>query len=194
MKIIFQKYKNATHLLLLMVTLISISSFAQTTEDTTDWRFHDDLLNNLVGKWDLNGIVYGRADTEMLEAEWVLNHQYLRIHEKSKEDIPEINGPFETEFFIGFNRNSERYIVHEMNVCGNTVCEGFYYASRTGNEIKLEKKTDSLISSIQRFTWEPASGSWHIEIRLVRDIDGNLVNKGKEGESVVNLKALRRLL
>ena len=185
--------KNLKTVILLIVTttlFCTINAFTQNVGDTTDWRFHDDLLNHLVGKWDITGVFYGRPDKGTLEAEWVMDHQYLRIHEKSEEVIPEINKPYETEFFIGFNRNSKRYVVHEMDVCGSTLNEGFYFAHRTGNELKLEKIRDSLRCSVQRFTWEPASGGWHIEVRLVRNVDGKLVNNGKEGEPVVDLKAV----
>src|SRR6478672_4967495 len=115
---------------LVIAALIAASSFAQKTVDTEDWHFNDDLLNHLVGKWNVTGITYGNPNKETIEAEWVMDHQYLRIHEKSKEIIPEINGPFETEFFIGFNRNSKYYVVHEMNICGSTMGEGFCYAFR----------------------------------------------------------------
>jgi hypothetical protein len=172
---------------LLMATFCSISSFAQNV-DSTDWRFHDELLDHLVGKWRVTGTAFGKPTKETLEAEWVIDHQYLHIHEKSEQNIPEIDGPFETEFFIGFNRNSKRYVVHEMNVCGTAMCEGFYYATRTGNEIKIEKTSNSLPASIQRFVWEPSSASWHIELRLVRDLDGKLVNNGKEGDVVIDLE------
>src|SRR4051812_14048252 len=70
---------------IILCTLISSNSFAQSKEDTTDWRFHDDLLNHLVGKWNISGVVYGKANKESLEAEWVMDHQYLCIHEKGKE-------------------------------------------------------------------------------------------------------------
>jgi hypothetical protein len=185
--------KNLKTVISLIVTttlFCTINAFTQNVEDTTDWRFHDDLLNHLVGKWDITGVMYGRADKGTLEAEWVMDHQYLRIHEKSEEVVPEINKPYETEFFIGFNRKTKRYVVHEMDVCGSNMNEGLFYARRTGNELTLEKIRDSLLCSVQRFTWEPASGGWHIEIRLVRNVDGKLVNDGKEGEPVVDLKAV----
>src|SRR4051794_18743525 len=101
-KFTYKKYcRNFSKAFLLIIAinlclLMSFNSFAQTREDTTDWRFHDDLLNHLVGKWNVTGITYGEPNKETLEADWVMDHQYLRIHEKSKEIIPEINGPFET--------------------------------------------------------------------------------------------------
>ena len=145
------------------------SSFAQKAENTSDGRFHDDLLNKLVGTWSVSGVVHGfRFGTMELNAEWAMNHQYLRVHEKSADTIPWIGTQFERVFFIGYNHNSRHYVVHDMTVFGaEDPYEGFCYAYKNGNEIKLVQKarytSDSV--NIQRLTWQPSSGSWHIEAR-----------------------------
>jgi len=166
---------------LFITTLISISSFAQNAEDTTDGRFHDDLLNHLAGNWDVATIAHGSPFTANLEADWVLNHQYLHIHFKSHEVIPWLYMQMEYEEFFGYNHSKKHYVVHEMIVFGDeNPDEGFCYAYRTGNEIKTVQKysSDSLI--VQRLTWEPASGSWNIKSRWVI--------AGKEGEIFLDMK------
>jgi hypothetical protein len=43
--------------------------------------FPDELLDHMVGDWHLSGSALGEAADHHV-VEWVLNHQFLRIHEK----------------------------------------------------------------------------------------------------------------
>ena len=85
--------------LAILLTFIAATSFAQNAENTTDGRFHDDLLNQLVGKWDVTSIAHGSPFTAVFEAAWVMNHQYLHIHFKSHEIIPWFHVQMEFEEF-----------------------------------------------------------------------------------------------
>jgi hypothetical protein len=175
--------KTATSIILL--SMLAPCSFAQTGRDTTDNRFHDDLLDHLVGKWDVNATVHGQKFTLDREAEWVMNHQYLRIYEKSREVIPWLKVKFERTIYIGYNHRSKRYLVYELTVHGGDgpiEPEGFSYGVRTGNELKVVLKGPEIVIN-QWFTWEPASESWHFQ--------GRRVIQGKEQEPHVDQKAVR---
>lgn len=166
--------------------LIFLFTHAQSTKDTTDKRFYDDLLDHLVGKWDVSATVHGQKFTLYREAEWVMDHQYLRIYEKSREIIPWLKVPFERTIFIGYNHRSKRYIVYELTVHGGDVPhepEGFYYGERMDNELKMALTRGSEVVAYQRFTWEPASGSWRFQ-------GGRIIN-GKEQKPNVDQKAIR---
>ncbi len=41
----------------------------------------DPLLDKMVGHWAMNGTLMGRPTMHSVEAKWVLNHQFLGIHE-----------------------------------------------------------------------------------------------------------------
>jgi len=43
------------------------------------------LLDRMVGHWVLKGVVHGLETTHDVDMDWVLNHEYLRIHEVSRE-------------------------------------------------------------------------------------------------------------
>ena len=168
---------------LLMAALIATSTFAQATEDTTDERFHDTLLNHLVGEWNGAGLVHGEAFTMKFEASWVMNHQYLHIHFKSNEDVPWLHMPFECELFFGYNQTYKKYIAHEMTVHGDSgPYEGFCYAYQTGNEFKLIKKVSETSDtiSIERFTWEPMLRTWQM--------NSSVLIKGKQEEALLDIK------
>src|SRR5882724_341574 len=170
--------------LLLIAAFSLLSTFAQNTEDNTDGRFHDDLLNNFVGKWTVSGIVLGAPFKNLkLEAQWIMNHQYLQIHEIGTDTIPWFKRPWEAMFLIGYNQNDKRYVFYEFTIRGVAEpYEGFSYATRSGNQFKISSKmrSDEIIK--QYFTWEPASKSWHLETRLEK--------AGKEGDTYLDLKAI----
>ena len=169
--------------LIMLCACITFNTSAQTKEDTTDGCFHDDLLNHLVGTWKVTAIANDNTFTATIKAEWVMNHQYLHIYEKANENISWLHAPLEVEFFIGYNHISKHYVVHEMTVFGSDGSyEGFCYAYRDNNEIKLIKKceSDSNTITVQHFIWEPTTTSWHSEMR-------QMIN-GKEGEVLVDQK------
>ena len=173
--------------LTILLAFTASTSFAQDAEDTTDGRFHDDLLNHLVGKWNVTSIAHGSPFTATLEAEWVMNHQYLHIHLRSHEIIPWLHAQMEYEEFIGYNHSNKRYVFHGMSIEGDEdPSEGFGYAYRTGDEFKTVAKfgSDSLI--VQRLTLQTAyrtitnADSWNIKSAWVI--------AGKEGEPFLEMQ------
>jgi len=163
---------SSCRLLAAIVVALGVTpvSLAQVDKDGKDQRFYDDLLDHFVGKWDVSATVYGQKFTLDRDAEWVLSHQYLRIHETSREVIPWLKVPFERILYIGYNHGSRRYIVYELTVHGADVPhapEGLYYAERSGNELKMVLTKGSEVVSNARFIWEPASGSWDFQDRQV---------------------------
>ena len=167
---------------LCIAVFITLSSFAQDAEDTINRQFQDDLLNHLVGKWNVTSVAHGFSSTAVLEATWVLNHQFLHYHFKGNEVIPWIHMPMEIDCFISYNHNSKRYVVLGMSVFGVDDFEGFCYGHRDGNELKLIQKGNNEAdpTNLQRFIWEPTSNSWIIQSRPIVD--------GKEGEVFLDMK------
>ena len=169
--------------LLLMAVLVGLSTFAQRS-DSSDHRFHDDLLDHLVGTWNVKSIAHGFSSTATITAEWILNHQHMHLHFKGDEVIPWIGTPMEFDYFIGYNHNYNRYIIHGISVFGNDDDEGFWYAHRNGNELKLIGKaiitsgSDTL--NVQRLIWYPGTNTWLIQSRAS-------VN-GKEGDIFLDMK------
>jgi hypothetical protein len=48
-------------------------------------HIQDSFLDHLVGKWVLRGELAHKQTTHDILAEWVLGHQYVRLHEISRE-------------------------------------------------------------------------------------------------------------
>ncbi len=90
----------------------------------------------------------------------MLNHQFLRIHEKSVENVAGTNVPFEALLFIGYDKTGKHYVLHAMSVWGTGRPGEFVYGERTDNEIKFAESRDGRRGH-SRFIWQPESATWH---------------------------------
>jgi len=92
---------NLVTLILLFVT--SFAAFAQGPAPK------DPLLDHLAGNWILQGTIAGHETTHDIESEWVLNHEYLRIHETSREKNAQGQPAYEAIVIIEWNESSNEY-------------------------------------------------------------------------------------
>jgi hypothetical protein len=175
----------ATIVFIVAKILMATDVFSQNTKDTTDHLFRDDLLDHLVGKWNITSFAHGSPFTATMDADWVLNHQYLHIHFKGNEVVPWFGIPMEYEEYIGYNHNQHRYVVYGASIEGSDDFEGFCYAFRHDNELKLMQKVNTADKTvIQRMTWEPESGSWIVQSRPEV--------AGKEGKIFLDMKLVKQ--
>jgi hypothetical protein len=72
----------------------------------------DPLLDKMVGHWTMNGKLMGRPTIHTVEAKWVLNHQFLEIHEWGPPDPKTGKPQYEAMPMIGYDNMSERYVAH----------------------------------------------------------------------------------
>jgi len=178
-----KRLKSSGIVILIVLDMLTTTYVAaQNKEDTARNGFQDELLNHLVGKWYVTSFAHGRPFTAYIDAAWVLHHQYLHIHFKGNEVVPWFGVPMEYEEYIGYNHHQNRYVVNGVSIEGSDDFEGFCYAYRNGNEIKLMQKISppSDTTIVQRMIWEPDSGSWLIQSRA-------LVG-GKEGKLFLDMK------
>jgi hypothetical protein len=117
--------------------------------------FTDALLDNMTGTWNLTGKVMGRNADHTVEAEWVLNHQFLRIHEKDRNPATTGAVPYEAIVMVGYDNLSERYVAHWTDVYGGRFSETLGYGVRNGNDI--------------RFVFEYPDGPFHTTFRWLPD-------------------------
>src|SRR5262249_23059667 len=121
-----------------IVTILLFSCFfAAPGQDATQpldgvqHQFRDEFLSQMCGKWILTGAIRGKAVRHTLDVEWVLNHQFLQIHEKDTA-APSQPGWYEAIALIGYDNMSERYVIHWNDVFGGRFSETLGYGARTG--------------------------------------------------------------
>src|SRR5579863_6787257 len=106
--------------------------------------FHDDLLDHLAGKWVLQGAIAGQKTVHDVDAQWVLEHQYLSIHEVSREKTARGVPTYEANVFIGWDQKLAQYVCVWLDTYGGMSPESFAGARRHGDEIPfIFKGTDS---------------------------------------------------
>jgi hypothetical protein len=99
--------------------------------------FHDAVLDHLVGTWVLQGTIAGKQTTHDVTAEWVLAHQYLRLHEVSREEKGNGEPQYQAMVFIGWDQTLNQYVCFWLDDFGGAFDSTIGHAKRSRNEIAL---------------------------------------------------------
>jgi hypothetical protein len=83
--------------------LISFSVSAQSS------TLQDPLLDRMIGKWILQGTIDGKETTHDVVFDWVLDHQYVQMHEVSREKDARGKPLYEAIVYIGWDKPTSRY-------------------------------------------------------------------------------------
>ena len=143
-------------ILLSLALLLASIVPALRADEKANYRaaFQDEFLDKLVGQWNLTRKVRGTTEENKVEAEWVLKHQFLRLHMKDVASPPR----YEAEVYIGFDKAGNRYVAHWMDTFGG----GFSsvgFGVRDGNSLPFVfEDADGTVRNT--FTYDPATQSW----------------------------------
>ena len=133
--------------------LLPVPSSAQAP---AEWR---DLVDHMAGTWKMEGQVMGNAAHHHVQADWVLNRQFLHIEEKTSAAAPDSERRYEAIWFLGYDSVSERYVMHLMDGFGARFSETLGYGIRLGNQIRFVfEYPDGPFHTIWR--WKPENDSW----------------------------------
>ncbi|HUD68245.1 MAG TPA: hypothetical protein VMQ17_26925 [Candidatus Sulfotelmatobacter sp.] len=152
-------------LVLVMTIFVSLIAMAQQPPVSSP------LLDHLVGKWLMQGTVGKQAVTHDLDAEWVLQHHYLRFHEVSREKNDKGEPQYEATVFIGWNEKTKQYACAWLDVYGGATSESIGLATPKENELAFlftDEHGDT--SFTNTFTYDPKTNAW--ENRLDNVVKG----------------------
>jgi len=110
----------------------SISAQGEEMSDDRPATFSDPFIENLVGDWIVNRQIRGKVVQNTLQAEWVLNHQFLQLHMKDVADPP----AYEALVLIGYSRSDKRYVAHWCDTFGGGA-SATGYGRRDGDSIEF---------------------------------------------------------
>ena len=68
------------------------------------------LSDQLIGKWLLEGTIGGKQATHDVDAEWVLNREYIRLHEVSRAKNADASAAFEAIIFLEWQAKVGEYV------------------------------------------------------------------------------------
>jgi hypothetical protein len=89
-----------------ILALLFVTSFSASAQEPIR---RDSLLDRMSGSWTLQGAIAGHQTTHDIESEWVLNHEYLRLHETSREKNVQGQPAYEAIIFIEWEESSNEY-------------------------------------------------------------------------------------
>jgi hypothetical protein len=98
-----------------IILLIALIYFSAPAQQTT---FQDSLLNHITGNWILQGTIAGQKTTHDITAQWVLGHQYIQLHEVSREKNTSGEAVYEAIVYIGWDDSSKQYSCLWLDVTG----------------------------------------------------------------------------
>jgi hypothetical protein len=138
------------------IVLVAFSASAQQP------TLQDPLLDHLIGNWVLQGTIAGKDTTHDVVSEWVLGHEYVRLHEVSREKNAKGQAAYEAIVFIGWDQSSSRYACLWLDSTGGggLSAQAIAYAKRSGDEIPfLFKGQDGSIFHTT-FAYSKGTDTW----------------------------------
>jgi hypothetical protein len=80
----------------------------------------DSLFDRLIGRWVLHGTIARRETTHDVTFAWMLGREYVRMHEVSREQMPNGAPAYEAEVFFGRDPKTGEYACLWLDNTGAT--------------------------------------------------------------------------
>jgi hypothetical protein len=142
-----------------ILALIAIASLSTSAQQAPR---QDPLLDHMTGNWILQGTIAGHADTTHdVEADWVLRHEYIRIHETSHEKNAQGQPQYEAIVFIGWDAASSQYTCLWLDTTSGSGLSGdaIGHGKRNGDDIAFffESKDGNFHTT---FAYNKSTDTW----------------------------------
>ena len=141
---------------IVIITLFPAVVFAQQS------TFRDSLLDHMTGEWVLDGIIDSAKTTHDVSIAWVLGHQYLQLHESSREKNLQGTPAYEAIVYIGWDKPSGRYVCLWLDVTGGGGLSphAFGYATKASDTLAFLFKSGSGGVFHTTMIHHPATADW----------------------------------
>ncbi len=127
------------------------------------------LLEHMVGRWIMRGTIARRNIVHDVEADWVLSHHYIRIHEISREKTAEGKPEYEAMVFIGWN-NPGHYSCVWLDITGGLSILSIGTAVPGENELPFVFRNEKGgVDLTNTFTYDPKDNTWEWKIDNVEN-------------------------
>jgi Protein of unknown function (DUF1579) len=138
--------------------IVAIASLAAQAQESADGRGHplqDPFLDGLVGQWQVARVMPNRTAENTVQAEWVLNHQFLLLHYHDAATPSK----YEAMVFIGYDNAGQQYVVHWIDVFGGHFSQTLGSGKRDGDAVLFT--FDYPDGAFQNtFTFDPKEKTW----------------------------------
>jgi len=109
----------------------------------------------------LQGTIAGQDTTHDVNAEWVLEHHYLLIHEVSRQMNAKGEPQYQATIYIGWNEPTKTYACVWLDVFGGLATESIGVASAKENALLFvfkDEKGD--VTFKNEFVYYAKAGTW----------------------------------
>ncbi len=146
------------HIVILLI--LSFSTLALGQQSITDGS----LLEHLAGDWVLSGTIGGVKTTHDITAEWVLQHQYIQLHEISREKDSTGHPAYEAIVYLGWEKKSQEYGCFWMDITGAGAFseQGIGRGKSDGNKIPFLFKGAPGNDFHNTFVYDATADSWQM--------------------------------
>lgn len=122
----------------------------------------DPLLDDMTGKWVLQGTIARQTTTHDIDAGWVLNHGYVRFHEISREKDAKGVAAYEAIVFVGWDQAKREYacLWLDSTAGGGLSAQGIGRGQKNGDEITFVFHDQDGTSVHTTFAYDKNADSW----------------------------------
>ena len=134
------------------------------------------LLDHLAGKWEMTGTLSGKHTTHYVEAEWILNREYLRLHEVSRERNANGTPVYEAIMFIGWEPKAQEFacLWLDSTEAWDFSAHGIMRGKPAQTSIPLVLNVSSSEALHTTFTYQANDKTWRL---LIEDVTNGKSNR-----------------
>jgi len=126
---------------------------------------HQQLLNHLAGHWVLTGAIAGHDVVHDMDGAWVLQGNYVRLDEVSREQDASGKPQYEATIYVGWLEAAHRYVCLWLDntevASGDVTCT----AADTPDTLPFEfRDAHGALQIATTFTYHPADDRWSVQI------------------------------
>ena len=120
------------------------------------------LLDHLTGNWVLQGTIAGKATTHDVQAAWVLNREYVQMHEVSREKNSAGGPAYEAIVFLSWDAKPQQYtcLWLDSTAGGGLSAEGLAHADLAGDSIPLVFTLSPSDQIRNTFSYDKTADTW----------------------------------
>ena len=145
---------------LLLAAVLAWTAAPMTSAQTS--RPPVDLLERIVGRWVLQGTIDGKTTTHDVVATWVLNGQYVQVHEVSRERDSQGRPAYEALVYLTWEPSRGEYSCLWLDSTSNVGLSNGVLgrAKPSGDELRLLFKFADGSAFHTTFAYDRKADTW----------------------------------
>lgn len=149
-----------------LVSPLPSSAMPQESKKHAESATPEFLMEKMTGKWIMQGTINDDKVTHDVSVDRILNRQYVRIHEVSREKDASGNPEYEAWIHIAWDKANEEFVVMWLDNTGitNFSPDGVGHGKPEGDRIPFIWKLADGSGIHNTFEYERASNTWSWKI------------------------------